>query len=126
MSDSFILHLATHTAWLAALEQGAYCPDSLRDEGFIHCSTLAQIVNVANNFYLDQRGLVLLIIDPARLTSELKWEPPFHPHSGQETVSSAGLFPHIYGSLNLNAVRKAIPFEPGEDGHFYLPPGLES
>lgn len=31
------------------------------------------------------------------------------------------LFPHIYGELNLDAVRKVISFEPNEDGTFSFP-----
>lgn len=115
----FILHLASHDAWLAAVEAGAYQADSLSTQGFIHCSKPSQIVDVANSFYRGQHGLVLLVIDPSRLDSELKWEPPAEP---EPTHARAGdLFPHIYGSLNLDAIVKVIPFEPDTKGTFQLP-----
>lgn len=117
-----IFHITSLESWRAAVDQGAYYPDSLSAEGFIHCSKPAQVILVANSFYAGQHGLVLLVIDPARLTAGLKWEPPaelapVHAHAGE-------LFPHIYGPLNLEAVGKVIPFEPGPDGTFDLPAEL--
>lgn len=116
--DTPILHLASHAAWLAAVDQGVYRADSLATEGFIHCSKPSQIVEVANAFYRGQHGLVLLVIDPARLTSELKWEPPAEPAPSH--ARAGDLFPHVYGPLNLQAVTKIIPFEPAADGTFSL------
>lgn len=117
-----ILHLASNEAWLATEKQGTYHADSLSVEGFIHCSKPSQIVGVANTFYHGQEGLVLLVIDPTRLQSKLKWEPPAEPeptHAGEDD-----LFPHIYGPLNLDAVLDVLPFEPGKDGKFILPEAL--
>ncbi|MBN1453492.1 MAG: DUF952 domain-containing protein [Anaerolineales bacterium] len=119
-----ILHLASNDAWLAAAKRGAYYADSLSTAGFIHCSKPSQIVGVANTFYHGQRGLVLLVIDPSKLKPELKWEPPAEP---EPTHARAGdLFPHIYGPLNLEAVVKVLPFEPGANGSFSLPPNMIS
>ena len=120
--DTHILHLASNDAWLAAAENGLYRADSLSTEGFIHCSKASQIVGVANAFYHGQHGLVLLLIDPSKLKPVLKWEPPAEP---EPTHAREGeLFPHVYGPLNLDAVVKVIPFEPGADGSFSLPPDL--
>jgi len=117
-----ILHLASIDAWLAAVKVGLYHADSLSTEGFIHCSTPSQIVAVANTFYRGQRGLVLLVIDPSRLQAQLKWEPPAEP---EPTHAREGeLFPHLYGPLNVDAVTKVIPFEPGADGLFSAPAEL--
>jgi uncharacterized protein (DUF952 family) len=119
-----ILHLASNDAWLAAVKKGAYHADSLSTEGFIHCSKPSQIVEVANAFYRGQRGLVLLVIDPSKLKPVLKWEPPAEP---APTHARAGdLFPHIYGPLNLDAVVRVQPFEPGADGFFNLAPELST
>ncbi len=125
-----ILHLASHSAWLAAVgpaglwrgKKGAYHADSLSTQGFIHCSKPSQIVDVANAFYRGQQGLVLLVIDPSKLISELKWEPPAEPEPSHARADD--LFPHIYGPLNLDAVIRVVPFEPDVDGSFSLPPGL--
>ena len=117
--DTTILHLASHDAWLAAVEKGTYYADSLSTEGFIHCSKPSQIVDVANAFYRGQQGMVLLVIDPSKLGHELKWEPPAEP---EPTHAREGdLFPHIYGPLNLDAVVKVVDFPPNADGSFSLP-----
>lgn len=116
-----ILHIASNASWLAAVEKGAYHADSLSMEGFIHCSTSAQVVDVANAFYHGQHGLVLLVINPDKLTSELKWEPPAHPNPERAAKVGDELFPHVYGPINLEAVLKLIPFESADDGTFSLP-----
>jgi len=122
--DTYILHLASNESWLAAVKQGIYHADSLSTEGFIHCSKPSQIVDVANTFYRDQQGLVLLVIDPSKLKAELKWEPPAEPVPVH--ARAGDLFPHAYGPLNLDAVVKVLPFEPNADGSFSLPPELAS
>lgn len=111
-----ILHASSRAAWSAAQASGAYAADSLATQGFIHCSTVNQILRVANNFYAGQHGLVLLVMDPARLTSEMRWEP------GSDLPDE--LFPHIYGPVVLEAVMKVIGFEPGADGKFQFPSEL--
>ena len=108
-----ILHIARSEDWLAAQQMGEYRNDSLTTEGFIHCSKAEQVVGVANSFFVDQHGLVLLVIDPSRLKSELGWET---------SPGSEELFPHIHGPLNLEAVIHVLAFEPGLDGKFSLPP----
>ena len=115
--SEFILHLTSRTAWSDAQKRGEYAADSLAGQGFIHCSKASQILRVANFIYAGQHGLVLLVIDPARLTSELRWEP------GVDLAIQ--LFPHIYGPINLDAVVDVIAFEPGMDGRFQLPASLE-
>jgi len=121
-TEPFILHLVSNLAWLTSVKEGQYAPESLSAEGFIHCSTASQIVDVANTFYRGQRGLVLLVIDQTRLRAELKWEPPAEP---EPTHAREGeLFPHLYGPLNPEAVVKTLPFEPDANGLFSPPPGL--
>jgi uncharacterized protein (DUF952 family) len=115
MSD-FILHATSRTAWSAAQKAGAYTADSLASQGFIHCSRMDQVVHVANNIFKGQQGLVLLKIDPSRLTAKLRYEPG--------TDAPDELFPHIYGPLNLEAVSAVLDFEPGIDGIFSLPEAL--
>ncbi|MEA2639123.1 MAG: hypothetical protein QOF51_517 [Chloroflexota bacterium] len=109
-----ILHIATRAAWEEGLRAGAYRADSLDSEGFMHCSLPAQVVPSAERHYPGARGLVLLAIAVDRVEPEVRYE----------AASNGELYPHIYGPLNPAAVTQVVPFEPGPDGHFTLPPEL--
>jgi len=119
MSET-ILHITSREAWKAAQEAGQYTAPSLSSDGFIHCSTRSQVLPVAEKFYRGQTGLVILVIDSTRLSSDLKWEAPSDgaPPSG---VSASETFPHIYGPINLDAVVQVLDFEPTAGGKFILP-----
>ncbi len=121
MTDQ-ILHITTTAAWQDAQETGRYEPETLSTEGFIHCSAASQILGVANTFYRNQRGLILLVIDPARLTCKMEWEPPAEPHPAG--VSPEERFPHLYGPLNLAAVVRTVGIEPDADGEFRKVPDV--
>jgi uncharacterized protein (DUF952 family) len=110
-----ILHITPRADWLAALEQGAYAANTLASEGFIHCSTVEQVLGPANAFYRGQTDLVLLLIDPRALSAELVYE---------DLYDAGQAFPHIYGPLNLEAVVGVVDFPANADGTFSLPSGL--
>jgi uncharacterized protein (DUF952 family) len=114
-----IFHITVRSAWAAAQRDGAYRAASLDDVGFIHFSTREQVLRVANAFYRGQRDLVLLVVDPARLSAELRYEPP------AEAPESAERFPHLYGALNFDAVIRAVDFPPDADSTWSaLPDGV--
>jgi uncharacterized protein (DUF952 family) len=75
---------------------------------------------VAETFYKGQHGLLLLLIDPALLSSDLKWEPPSGgtPPPG---VPKGDLFPHVYGPINREAIVKVFDLEANVDGKYDLP-----
>lgn len=107
-----IYHIARRDEWQSALETGAYRTGSLETEGFIHCSLRRQVLPVANTLYHGQKNLVLLEIDPDFVEADIC-------HEGE-----ADRFPHIYGPLNLNAVRRMAEFPARADGSFAFPPDL--
>ena len=115
-----IYHITRRKVWQIALSMGHYLAESLAAEGFIHCSTRSQVLPVAENFYKGQGGLILLGIEPTRLTSTLRWELPSDgtPPPG---VSEGDLFPHIYGPINLDAVVSVADLEKDPQGNFKLP-----
>ena len=120
-----ILHITTQADWDAARGTGSYQPDSLGRQGFIHCSTPAQVAGTANRHYAGRTDLILLCIDEARLTAEVRYEPPVttgpvpDPRAGER-------FPHIYGPLVPDAVIRIVPFPCDRDGRFALPAGAGS
>ena len=108
---SVILHIAKREQWEKAKLEGVYRGDTLDSQGFIHCSTSKQIVEVANALFLAQKGLMLLHIATSRVQSKIRYE----------SAGSKELYPHIYGPLNIDAVIKVAPFEPARNGRFTLP-----
>ncbi len=120
-----IIHITSRRLWDEARRAGQYASPGLPTDGFIHCSTVSQVVPVAGRFYRGQTGLVLLVVDPARLSSTLKWEPSAEgaPPPG---VPAADLFPHVYGPINLDAVVQVLDFEPAPSGEFVLPGVLQA
>lgn len=107
-----ILHITSKVEWEKAQKEGFYVAPSLAKEGFIHCSLATQIVAVANCNFKGQQGLVLLEISEDLLKASVKYEDLYNLHE---------LYPHIYGSVNVEAVTRVVPFPPEEDGTFLLP-----
>jgi uncharacterized protein (DUF952 family) len=116
-----IVHIVKRGDWELAFGRGTYAPDSLRAEGFIHCSTLAQLIDTANRFYRGQNDLVVLCIEESRLKAELKFEAPAMRHG----ESAGALFPHLYGELNVDAVTRVVELPCEADGSFRLLDGLQ-
>ncbi len=102
-----IYHLVSRRFWEKDADQ-PYRADSLASEGFIHCSFAEQLAWVANGFYADASDLLLLHIDPDRLTGPVREEP----------CDTGEIFPHIYGPLNRDAVVKVQTLERGADGRW--------
>jgi uncharacterized protein (DUF952 family) len=91
----FIYHITTEQEWHSAKEKGFVSAPSLETEGFIHCSEEQQVKGVLERYYQGRNDILKLIIDPQKLTSELKYEL---------APSIKENFPHIYGPINLDAI----------------------
>lgn len=108
---STIFHIATREVW-ERNSPANYQPEQFATEGFIHCSTAEQLIPVANLRFRGQLGLVLLEIDTALVTPEIRYE---------NLEGGLQLFPHIYGALERNAVLRVRDFTPDPDGFFTMP-----
>ena len=107
-----VYHIAGKNDWSEAKRKGVYSCESLKNEGFIHCSTQQQIIPVANRFYKGVKDLVLLQLDAEKVKQEIKYE---NLEGGEE------LFPHIYGPFDLDVVICSVDFIPDENGLFEFP-----
>ncbi|MGY6501962.1 MAG: DUF952 domain-containing protein [Acidimicrobiales bacterium] len=112
-----IFHIARASDWDDAVRTGHYAMSTvdrtLDEEGFIHASFRPQLEGVVDRHYGDVDGpLVLLAIDPERLTSELRVEAPPGRDEG---------YPHIYGPLNATAVVESTPMARDESGRLIVP-----
>lgn len=115
---SAIYHLAITSDWAQAQQTGEYRISTrgrtLDEEGFIHASTQSQVAPVANAFYQDAGDLVVLVIDPARLRSEIRYE---------QVPGFEAPFPHIYGPVNADAVVRTLPLDRDAEGQFHFTAG---
>ena len=116
----WLYHIATAPDWDQARQDGQYRTStrgrSLSEEGFIHASTAAQVLPVANAVYQDeQQDLLLLVLDSSRITAEIRREP---------VPGWADPFPHIYGPLEAAVVVRAVPLERDAAGSFRWPAEL--
>jgi uncharacterized protein (DUF952 family) len=108
----FIYHI-TRKENLPEIPAGMdYTGDTLQTEGFIHCSTADQLIEVANQRFKGQSGLVVLIIETDLVKPEVRYE---------NLEGGSKLFPHIYGPLNRDAIRKIVELIPGQDGFYTFP-----
>jgi uncharacterized protein (DUF952 family) len=107
-----LVHICATDEWRRAQARGEHSPDSLEAVGFIHLSAPEQVHLPANRLYAGRTDLVLLRIDPDRLTAPIRWEP------GMPTDPESMLFPHLYGPLSVEAVTSVTPYQPESDGSF--------
>jgi uncharacterized protein (DUF952 family)/ribosomal protein S18 acetylase RimI-like enzyme len=101
-----LVHLIEPAQWRAALADGAVRAPSLESVGFVHLSTPDQVHLPAQTLYPGRRDLVLLVVDPSRLTDPVRFEPGL-PHD-----PASMRFPHLYGPLPVTAVTAVVPYRP--------------
>jgi uncharacterized protein (DUF952 family) len=104
-----IVHIIEKMDWEQAKQAGEYRAASLATEGFIHTSRPEQVLGVANRFYQGATDLLLLWIDPKRLSAPVRFE-----------ASDGELFPHIYGPVNLDSVLRVCKLAPDTDGVYRI------
>ena len=106
--DEPLFHLALKDDWEQAQDTSKYQWSTrgmrLDQVGFIHCSWQEQVAKTFERFYADAGDVLLLEIDPKRLTAPLR----------ADAVPTGELFPHLYGPLPIEAVRSITPY--GSDG----------
>ena len=108
-----ILHCMAREGWEEAKRAGSYVlPEG---EPFLHGSPVSFFWRVAPNFRETQEELVLLCIAEERVGSEIRWE---------DGDGCGRAYPHIYGTLNLDAVEAVLPYLRDADGNWMKNPEL--
>ncbi|MDH3579322.1 MAG: DUF952 domain-containing protein [Hyphomicrobiales bacterium] len=107
-----IYKICERAEWEKARSRGRYAGsgDDIRD-GFIHFSTAGQLGETAAKHFAGRENLVLVAVETSSLGNALKWEPS----------RGGALFPHLYGALDMSAVRSVHPLPLGADGVHRLP-----
>ena len=109
-----IYHLVEPAAW-EANPSADYVVASLDSEGFIHCAFAPQVAPAAARFYASAPALLAVRLDPARLTSPLRVEPP------SPTSTSGQVYPHVYGPIQRSAVVEVCVLTRDERGRWVFP-----
>jgi uncharacterized protein (DUF952 family) len=81
-----------------------------RQDGYIHFSTKDQLRETAARHFASERDLLIVAVDDKDLGEALRYEPS----------RGGDLFPHLYASLPIAAVRwvKPLPLD-AEGGHLF-------
>lgn len=110
--QSIIYKICPEYLWLEAEAAGRFDGAPIdHADGFIHFSTADQVIETAARHFSGQEGLLLIAIDAPALGPELKYE----------TSRGGALFPHLYATLPLSAVKWAKPLPLGSDGRHVFP-----
>lgn len=110
MQAQTIYKICPRALWEKAEREGVFTGAAIDlTDGFIHFSTAAQAVETARRHFAGQEDLLLVAVDAAGLGDRLVYE-----------VSRGGdLFPHLYGPLDLSAVRWVKPLPLSPQGHVF-------
>jgi len=107
---TLIYKICPRALWQEAERDGVFRGAPVdRTDGYIHFSTAEQVRETAAKHFAGQDDLVLVAIDPEMLGRALRWEPS----------RGGALFPHLYGALALDAVRRVEELPLGRDGHIF-------
>lgn len=94
-----LYHVATKSQWEMQQHNSFYTHPSLETDGFIHAATDKQLSYILSHFFSPQQEVVILEIDTLRLGSPIKYEGKTEAH----------IYPHIYGKISYDAIRKSYP-----------------
>jgi uncharacterized protein (DUF952 family) len=122
-----IYHIVVESDLRTQIEGLLYRPAALATDGFVHCSREGSVLPVANDYYADAIGRVLLVeLDLSRLAAETKFEAAA-PIAGGGTnhLESAPDFPHIYGPIELDAILRVGVLDSSK-GQYTWPDRFES
>jgi uncharacterized protein (DUF952 family) len=126
-----IYHIVAESDFMSGSDGRRYLPAGFAASGFVHCALEPSVLPVANDYYSDCAGTLLLLrIDPDRLTSETKYEEAApDAAAGTSHLATSPVFPHVYGPIDLAAIDGVGILTKGEHGYEwpaeFAPFGLE-
>lgn len=89
-----IYHIVLPAVWEKFKDEYEYEAESLRSEGFIHCSYRNQLDEVLTRYYKNAGKVLILHINLHYLTADFAAEPS----------TNREIYPHIYGKINKSAI----------------------
>lgn len=108
-TDPFVYLLMNPTDFDTARQTGVWDPPSRASEGFIHAAPAHELTRVANKHYRQFDEVRVVFLRHEHICSEILWEP-----------ASNGLYPHIYGPINMDAAEQVVTVRRGADGIYAI------
>jgi uncharacterized protein (DUF952 family) len=101
-------HLVPAAVWEAQRSADIYRPEAFESDGFVHCTDgLDQLLVPANTYYRDDaRPYLALEIDLDAVAAPVRYD------------DEAERYPHVYGPIDVVAVRTVLAAERAGDGTF--------
>jgi uncharacterized protein (DUF952 family) len=110
MGARTVYKIVSEKEWRAATMAGRFDGSAVDlADGFIHFSTAAQAPETAARHFAGGHDLLLVAVDAGAL--DLRWEPS----------RGGDLFPHLYGSLPMSAVKRVDPLPLCASGQHRFP-----
>lgn len=113
MEEKIILHCMTESQWNEVKDLDCWGKDSVERFGFVHCSTVEYFWRVAPNFSDVTEPMVLVLLDENRLIARVKYE---------DGDNCGRAYPHVYGTVNNEAVVGVLPFLRDGNGNYLKNP----
>ena len=104
---ALVFKIVATPEWREAEEAGVFAGAEVdRQDGYVHFSTGAQAPETAAKWFAGRSDLMLVAVAAEALGEALRWEQS----------RGGALFPHLYGTLPISAVRWSRPLPLGPDG----------
>lgn len=111
MTDT-IYKVIDRQQWETAKEAGVFKGAAIDlQDGYIHFSTAAQVVETVRKHFAGQDDLLLLSVETDPISDQLKWE----------VSRNEQLFPHLYATLDTAHVTQVESLPLGDDGLHQFP-----
>ena len=103
---TIIYHMTTEASYAVDDADGGYKPDYFDEEGFIHtCAEPEWVERIGARVFPADADILLLEVDTARVRAEIIVE-----------AAKDHWFPHIFGSLNRDAVLRSSVMKRDDNG----------
>ena len=93
-----ICRIITADLWNQVIEEREWVPLNELDkkDGFVHLSTVDQVLETLNRYFVVEQNPLILILDRDRLEKKLRWEVV--PHRDHKS------FPHLYRQIHFDDI----------------------
>ena len=97
-TSNSICRIITADLWNQVIEEREWVPLNELDkkDGFVHLSTVDQVLETLNRYFVVEQNPLILILDRDRLEKKLRWE--IVPHRDHKS------FPHLYRQIHFDDI----------------------